>query len=484
MSEGNPSQVLFNQVDEKAAPAPAVKPPSYQATSEALAFSSVGTEPDRPRCSPRRPRIRHFFVAAFFLWLAGHTLLRHCKHRRFHHDSGRHWATDTDFHLGVPSTEPGESIDTCVESADWTEVGPSDRYNSPRFEVWQRTELSLPTDADDIFLFSRGTYAHGVLHIVEAADRDDIGVEIVVGSHEDSDLFERSSVCTLHRGDNGHGVGIFTPKFNRHPRERDTLFFIITVSLPQESEVVVIPYFETRLPLFHHVVAALPTHTFTSISLHSSNFPIYAESLVGDKISIGTSNSPIEGNFNTSSSLDIKTSNTPIKVVVNAFNQNHSKPTEIRIRTSNSGGFVVSAQTSNSPLDVKFSDHAADATLKLDARTSNSPAKVHLHPSFEGTFKLRTSIFGVNVNPDVKVEDPAGRGRKRRVNVKTIGRGARIVHGDAAWVSEETIKIRRLLGKWMFPRAIPHCFYGFNLRIDEVFLPLSVHHDHFYSNNY
>ncbi len=104
---------------------------------------------------------------------------------------------------------------------------------------------------------------------------------------------------------------------------------------------------------------------------------------------------------------------------------------------STSGAFTVATRTSNSPLDVNFSDHAPDGLLKLDVHTSNSPAKVRLHPSFEGTFKLRTSLFAATVSPDLEVEDPAGRGRKRSVNVSTIGRYSRVVHGDVAWKSED-----------------------------------------------
>lgn len=75
--------------------------------------------------------------------------------------------------------------------------------------MWQRAELSLPSDADDIFLLSRGAHTLGRLQIIEAADREDIGVEVVVGYHDDSDLFENSNLCTLLRGDNGYGIGIF-----------------------------------------------------------------------------------------------------------------------------------------------------------------------------------------------------------------------------------------------------------------------------------
>ena len=82
--------------------------------------------------------------------------------------------------------------------------------------MWQQAELSLPSDADDIFLLSRGVHAFGHLQIIEAADREDIGVGVVVGYHDNSDLFERSSVCTLRRGDNGHGISIFVSNLICH----------------------------------------------------------------------------------------------------------------------------------------------------------------------------------------------------------------------------------------------------------------------------
>jgi len=48
----------------------------------------------------------------------------------------------------------------------------------------------------------------GVLHLTEAPDRDDIGIDVIVGFNEDSDAFEKTKVCTLRRGDKGHGLGI------------------------------------------------------------------------------------------------------------------------------------------------------------------------------------------------------------------------------------------------------------------------------------
>ncbi|KAI0249770.1 hypothetical protein BJV78DRAFT_1129034 [Lactifluus subvellereus] len=359
----------------------------------------------------------------------------------------------SDFDLDVSPTHPRESIDACVESADWAEFDPSGWDSPPRFDVWQRVELTLPSNADDIFLLSKAVHALGILRVVEAADRDDIGVEVIVGHQKDSDLFEKSSVCTLLRRDNGHGVGIFTPRPKHRPHEQDMLFYNITVSLPGGKEVIAVPHFETRLPLFHHEVQELPTHTFDSIFLHSSNGFIFAQNLVGKRIAIRTRNAPIGGTFNTSSSLNIKASNSPVMVAVNAFNQDNSSPTKVKIRTKNSplvadlslfsthenktsGAFVVNTHTSNSPLEVDFLDQAPDSLLKFDAHTRNAPARVRLHPSFEGRFELKTSILPSVVTPDDDVEDPAGRGRKRTVNV-TVGHGAWIVHGDAAWVPED-----------------------------------------------
>jgi hypothetical protein len=99
----------------------------------------------------------------------------------------------------------------------------------------------------------------------------------------------------------------------------------------------------------------------------------------------------------------------------------------------------VHARTSNSPLRLDFTDQAPDSQLRLEAHTTNAPAYVHLHPSFEGLFKAQTTILPAVVAPDENVADPAGRGRTRRVDVKRIGRGGRIVHGEVAWIPQDKV---------------------------------------------
>lgn len=55
-----------------------------------------------------------------------------------------------------------------------------------------------------------------------------------------------------------------------------------------------------------------------------------------------------------------------------------------------------------------------------------------LHPAFEGGFLLQTTQFRpiLHVTPDV--EDPTGRGRRRKVNDRVVA--GRAVIGNVSWV--------------------------------------------------
>ena len=94
--------------------------------------------------------------------------------------------------------------------------------------------------------------------------------------------------------------------------------------------------------------------------------------------------------------------------------------------------FGVSAHTSNAPLALTVVDAPLEHTLALNARTSNSPARVTLHTTYEGTFEARSSRwFRPTVEWDAEAKDPAGEGRNRRVQVRRV-RGES-VEGSAAW---------------------------------------------------
>ena len=120
---------------------------------------------------------------------------------------------------------------------------------------------------------------------------------------------------------------------------------------------------------------------------------------------------------------------------------------------SGSGGnYSILAQTSFSKLTLSFPSSPLNSSLSLNARTSLAPVDVSLHPTYEGTFTLDTSLilFGANVLVDEGVRDPAGEGRKRNVELRK-GSGGGHVEGWVAWgVSEEgrgNVKLETVLAR-------------------------------------
>src|SRR5258708_38203364 len=75
---------------------------------------------------------------------------------------------------------------------------------------------------------------------------------------------------------------------------------------------------------------------------------------------------------------------------------------------------------------MAYGTHAQCMT-QIRTHTFNSLTCICLQPAFEGTFKLRMSIFPALISPDIDAVDPTGHGRRRIVNVK-------MVYGDATWV--------------------------------------------------
>ncbi len=99
--------------------------------------------------------------------------------------------------------------------------------------------------------------------------------------------------------------------------------------------------------------------------------------------------------------------------------------------SASEGNFHVVGRTSNAPLSLTFVDAPVDSSLSLAASTSNSPARVVLHKTYEGTFDLASSLV---FRPEVEwspVNDPTERDRHRRVRLDAT-KGTR-VHGGVSW---------------------------------------------------
>ena len=89
------------------------------------------------------------------------------------------------------------------------------------------------------------------------------------------------------------------------------------------------------------------------------------------------------------------------------------------------------AHTTNGSIKIVYDDSPVDSVLKFDAHTTNSPVYAVLHPTYEGTFCLRTTLCKVVLDPLRGVEDPLGLGRKRRLSTHSVNK--RVKCGGVEW---------------------------------------------------
>jgi hypothetical protein len=188
---------------------------------------------------------------------------------------------------------------------------------------------------------------------------------------------------------------------------------------------------------------------------------------------IQTTNSAIEGKFNTSDTLVLKTSNGPIKVDVKLNNDPaRKKATSASLTTNNKylstiffsfshssylldhhsvielgaslissapsgveGLFDLNAKTNNAHLHASIATAPADSTINFTGRTSNSPAKVHLHDAYEGSFAASTSNRPIILNTLNDPEDPRREGRHRKVEFDWQDKNRHQLEGSVSWGS-------------------------------------------------
>jgi hypothetical protein len=339
-----------------------------------------------------------------------------------------------------------------VKGFDWAR----DKQNppveiSPGYYTLEST-FSLPVDAKALYLLSRGRWSHGGLSIKASDDVDDVVVK-VTANYNHQDLIDSAEVCLLSRGDEEHGLGVFTPEKWNPDHDHRRLTWKLEVLIPSGA---VLPSFSTRLPIWPHSLGDLDgSVVFHRLDLQTSNSPIKVQSAYATVASLQTSNSPVEGRFNVSHSLVIHTSNSPIKIDARLNNDpSNEKATVAELRTSNgvieldaslisstksgSGGkFDISARTSNSPLKAQLVTAPADSTISLNARTSNSPARVTLHDAFEGSYKAHTSNMPITLRTLDEPVDPRGKERKRHSSISWNGKHRTDVEGSVWWGDEE-----------------------------------------------
>jgi hypothetical protein len=102
-----------------------------------------------------------------------------------------------------PSDGP---IQRCIGGEDWSQIDPSEPSHYPLFA---RTVFDLPVSSDALYLFARGSLAHGSVTIEDSQrGGDTVEVEVTVKYYTRRAL-NRAKVCSLQRRPQENGVGIF-----------------------------------------------------------------------------------------------------------------------------------------------------------------------------------------------------------------------------------------------------------------------------------
>ncbi|RPD57429.1 hypothetical protein L226DRAFT_573459 [Lentinus tigrinus ALCF2SS1-7] len=316
------------------------------------------------------------------------------------------------------------------------------------------TSLAFPMAAEELFFVAKGEHSRGDFEISLTGDRGpDIAVVDVDVMYHQEHALDEVTVCHLRPEDGKEGLGIYT----RHDWQAthhgfdSSLHFRIHLRFPALAPghtPFIVNQLTTDLPAFTHHFRCLGSGmTFRRVKLESSICTIEGETLAGEEVTLISTNSQVRGNFTVSKLLDIKTSNAPIIIRASLVNK-ESELTEMAIRTSNArieaqvalestgpdysgGSFRVAAQTTNAPTLVVFKRHPVDAVLDAIIQTTNAPARVTMHPAFEGRFELRSSPYLFpSIHELSTVTDPAGRGRVRELE-RYDGKGD--VHGRVWW---------------------------------------------------
>ncbi|KAF9460719.1 hypothetical protein BDZ94DRAFT_1169062, partial [Collybia nuda] len=312
--------------------------------------------------------------------------------------------------------------------------------------------FDLPISADNIFLLARGSQSHGTVNIETSETGDDIKVHVTVSYFDRDILKPGAKVCLIQRKNGGVGVGIFTRNWIGRKWRGSELYFDTTVVIPRSAhgdKIRHISGLETDFSNSPHYIGDLQgLIDFQYLNIKTSNALIHAESVRATQGTFSSSNGPIEGIFNTSDHLFLKTTNARIKVDVGLQNDD-TRVTSLKLSTTNNkleanvnlvsssktgGRYTTAASTTNAPLRLNFPASPVNSSLKLSATTSNSPASISLHPSYEGSFQLSTTQF----LPELlrrDVEDPSGKGRERKVSVDYVNR--RSLKGSVSWSDNE-----------------------------------------------
>ncbi|KAM5544936.1 hypothetical protein V8D89_001047 [Ganoderma adspersum] len=345
--------------------------------------------------------------------------------------AGIHWETGKTGkrHVQIPLPRPSDGRILTCNSASGRNVSVAAANAVPL------TTFHLPLSADLLYIWGRGALNHGTINFLPSTDRSisegTVRVDITPRDYSNKAL-QSVNICLLEPAANQRSIAILGP--NLWWPDGD-LKFTVDVFFPistHKSAPLRVKAFKTDLPQFTHVFSKLESNVvFGTLTVYSVNGPVYGDHIEAESATIATSGAPIDGKFHVSRSLNLQSNqriDAEVVLEYDALTQGDAS-TNLTLRTTNApihsnislrttspslrgGSFAVSASTQNGAVDLSFPEQPVDSNLTLSASTSGSHATIRLHPAFEGQFEIMT-FEPPTFAPDVRVADPAHRGRTR-----------------------------------------------------------------------
>jgi len=279
-----------------------------------------------------------------------------------------------------------------------------------------------------------------------------------VSTYHNSDTPSNSEfaprICGMNSPVDGiHGVGVFdavSPYDVEHKVPETQTNITITLPRTVNGDPLVISNFIVSMGAFSQQIGNLSSVNFESIYLSSKT--VQVEALSADHAVIRTNESPIEGDFEVTDTLELDTANAPIRVGVKMVND-RGIFTRLKMTTSNSpitadleltgskdynefasGRFSIEARSTNAQVVIRHLSASVGSTVMLNAETTNAPMDVQMHPTYEGSFALKTTNAKHNVDclSCKDTNDPEGHGRSRKMTLKQI-QGGELASGYVYW---------------------------------------------------
>lgn len=382
-------------------------------------------------------------------------------------------------HDGAPASDG-----VAVSCNDWSPLAANDPMRSITFSPAGLNQsvatYLLGQNATQVFLHAMGDSTTGMISVIGQEDQRLLSeaavptgmmrVDVIMRYNAANSTQQSALVCEMMKPDGSVGVGVYTASYaTRSPQEvvapNPDLSFVVLVRFPSvntSDDDAAAASKPANVTAFNMTTDSMSLRMgnmqgiaeFQSMSTSFGRGGISVDYVSVDSLMLATQTSTISGSFNISRSLVLNTTNGGIMADVALRNPNigwnpfPSAPSTFASNPTRRGGIPttppangtydpglarylsnvtvqpisVSAVTTNGPLFLTYTSQDPGIRLDSTVSTTNGDANVRMHPSYEGSFLVR-SVNGDMQIPDANDfssgtsfdVDPWGQGRSRAI---------------------------------------------------------------------